>query len=115
MKKELLAADLRVIVEMVDPAGIERAASADYPMDFVTFFKQKFSEIRSVLAGDAGDEGFFHVSGSEFEVRGTRFKVRGSGLDVQRSMFRVRCSRFMVLGAWFVVGRMEQRAPLKTG
>jgi hypothetical protein len=29
-------------------------------MDDVAFFKQEFSKVRTVLAGDASDEGFFH-------------------------------------------------------
>ena len=49
-----------VIPEMVYPSGIKRTASADDAMNFVAFFKKQFCQVRTVLAGNAGDEGFFH-------------------------------------------------------
>ncbi len=55
MQEKLFAADLRVIVKMVDPAGIERAAPPDYSVNFISLFEKKFSKVRTILAGDAGN------------------------------------------------------------
>jgi hypothetical protein len=40
-------------------------------VDFISLFKQKFRQIGPVLAGDAGDKGFFIHSASN-GVRGAR-------------------------------------------
>ena len=60
MKEQTHAVDVRVLVKMVDPRRVERARAADDAVDFVAFFQQQLREIRAVLAGDAGDECFFH-------------------------------------------------------
>lgn len=48
-----------VDVDVVDALGVEVGRSADKAVDFVAFVEQEFSEIRAVLAGDAGDQGDF--------------------------------------------------------
>src|SRR5208337_1603985 len=51
---------MRILVEMVDARGIERGGAALDPVDFVVLLEQEFGQVGSVLAGDAGDQGFLH-------------------------------------------------------
>ena len=51
--------DVGILVNMINALGIEQAASAFDTMDDVTLFKQKFSEVGTVLAGDTRNEGDF--------------------------------------------------------
>jgi hypothetical protein len=37
--------------------------AADDTVDFIALLEEEFSEVRAVLAGDAGDEGSFHFRG----------------------------------------------------
>src|SRR6202035_5792260 len=48
---------------MLDALGVERAAAAEDAMNEIPFAKQELGEIRAVLTGDAGDEGFFSCGG----------------------------------------------------
>jgi len=56
----LFLTELLVIVEVIDALRVEGAAATDHAVNLVAFFKELFSKVGSVLAGDAGDEGFFH-------------------------------------------------------
>gem|GEM_PF-6665067 len=69
--------DMRIAIKMVDAARIESRSAANDAMHFVTFVEQQLGEIRTVLARDAGDEGFFHEE--EFDARTYRptSKLRG--------------------------------------
>jgi hypothetical protein len=58
---QLHAVDVRVAVKVVDAAGVEGRGTADDAMHLVTLREQEFGEIGTVLAGDAGDQGFFHM------------------------------------------------------
>jgi hypothetical protein len=49
-----------ILIEVVDSIGVKKGGPALDAVDLVAFFQQQFSEIGSVLAGDAGNEGFFH-------------------------------------------------------
>jgi hypothetical protein len=46
---------MRILVEMVDPLGIEHGTSSLDPVNNVAFLQQQFCEVSSVLAGDTGD------------------------------------------------------------
>ena len=48
---------LRIPVMSPDFRG---AGPADQPVYFIVFGKEKFCQVGTVLAGDAGDECFFH-------------------------------------------------------
>ena len=50
---------MRVAVNVVDALGIECARAAHDAVHVVALGEQQLSEIRSVLPGHAGDEGFF--------------------------------------------------------
>jgi hypothetical protein len=55
--------NVRVLVDVVHPLGVETAGAALDAMDDVAFCEQKLGEIRAVLAGDTGDEGDFGFCG----------------------------------------------------
>ena len=48
---------VRILVEVVDAAGVERRAAADDAPHLVALFQQQLGQVRAVLAGDAGDQG----------------------------------------------------------
>jgi hypothetical protein len=68
MEEEPFFVCVRVFVNMVEPPGIERAGATDEAVDFVSFGKEKLGEVRTVLAGDAGDESLSHCGGVNFEL-----------------------------------------------
>ena len=43
-------------VQMINAFGIERRGSALQTMDFIAFGEQEFSQIGTILSGDAGDQ-----------------------------------------------------------
>jgi hypothetical protein len=45
---------VRVAIEMVDPARVERAGAADQPVDLVALLQEQLGEVGAVLAGDPG-------------------------------------------------------------
>jgi hypothetical protein len=47
-------------IQMIDPVSIETGSPAFDAVDFVSFFEEQLSQVRSVLPGDSGDECFFH-------------------------------------------------------
>ena len=55
----LRLAVVRIVVNAVEPSGVEGAGATDEAVYFITFAQQKFGEIGTVLSGDAGDECFF--------------------------------------------------------
>ena len=60
VQEEAHAVDVRIGVEVVDARGVEGAGAADDAVDFVALLEQQIGEVGAVLAGDAGDECFFH-------------------------------------------------------
>jgi len=46
---------MRVLVDVVNLLGIERAGAALDALHDLAFFQQEFSQLGAVLAGDAGD------------------------------------------------------------
>jgi hypothetical protein len=48
--------NMRVLVDMVDPLGIECAGAALDTVYHVVFFQQEFRQVGPVLAGDTGDQ-----------------------------------------------------------
>src|SRR5690242_19519839 len=59
MQKHPRTFQLRVRINRVDASAVKRARAADQAVNFVAFREQKLREIRTVLAGDPGDERFF--------------------------------------------------------
>lgn len=54
--QERHAADMRILVEMIDARGVERGRPALDPVHVVAETEQILGEICSVLPGDAGDQ-----------------------------------------------------------
>jgi hypothetical protein len=45
---------------MINPFGVECGSPADETVDGIALVQQEFRKIRAVLAGNAGDQCFFH-------------------------------------------------------
>jgi hypothetical protein len=58
VQKKLRVWRVRIFVNMVNTVGIEQRRPALDAMNLVAFGEEKFSEVRTVLAGDSCDEGF---------------------------------------------------------
>src|SRR5262249_37939572 len=52
--------DVRIAVKRVDSTSVERRGSPNDTVDLVSLLQQEFGKIRSVLTGNAGNQGFFH-------------------------------------------------------
>jgi hypothetical protein len=50
---------VRVFIDVVDPLGVEQRGAALDAVHLIALVQQEFSQIAAVLAGDAGDQGFF--------------------------------------------------------
>jgi len=61
VEKEPDIRKMRIFIEMVDPAAVEATGTANEAVDFVALMKKKFGKIGTVLAGDSGNERFFHI------------------------------------------------------
>ena len=54
---------VRINIEVVDALGVEVRRPPHDTVDLIAFLKKQFCKVGAVLAGDAGDERFFHWSG----------------------------------------------------
>src|SRR5208282_6086716 len=61
MQEEPRARLIWILINVVDPLRIKRARPADDSVNFVSFRKKQFGEIRPVLPGNSRDECAFHV------------------------------------------------------
>ncbi len=64
VENEVSVVDMRVLVEVIDSAGVEHRAAALDAVDDVSLAEQELGQVRAILAGHAGDEGCLH-EGSE--------------------------------------------------
>jgi hypothetical protein len=48
-----------VLVQMINALGVKTGRTAFDAVDFVAFFEEKFRQVRAVLPGYSGDDGFF--------------------------------------------------------
>ena len=70
MQDEARIGLVRVLIEMLDAAGVERRRAALDAVDHVALGQQQFGKIGAVLAGDAGDQGdFMFAHGALFVSR----------------------------------------------
>ena len=60
MQKQSCVAPMWIFIDRLEPLGVERRRPSNQPVNFIAFAEQKLSQIRAVLASNAGDEGFFH-------------------------------------------------------
>ena len=56
MQKQPGAGLVRILVEVLDPLGVERAGPADQAVDLVALGQQEFGQIGAILSGDAGNQ-----------------------------------------------------------
>ena len=61
MQKEAHAIDVRILVKVIDAAGVEGGSATNNAVHFIAFCQQQLREIRTVLPGDACDQCLFHV------------------------------------------------------
>jgi hypothetical protein len=47
---------MRILVEVVDPFGVERGSPALQAVNLIPFRQKKFRQVRSVLSGNPGDQ-----------------------------------------------------------
>jgi hypothetical protein len=50
---------VRILVEVVDAAGVEGRRAPDHAVHFVAFVEKELREVGAVLTGDAGDQRTF--------------------------------------------------------
>src|SRR5947208_2474164 len=63
MQEHSAAARMRVVVNRLQPAGVESAGASNYAMNFVIFGKEQFGQIGAILAGYPCNQRFLrHVS-----------------------------------------------------
>jgi len=61
MQKEPALFFVRILIEMVDPIGVEERGAPLDSVYHITFSEEKFGKVSSVLPGDACDQSnFFH-------------------------------------------------------
>ena len=66
MQDEAAIRHVRVLIEMVDPFGVEQGSAPLDAVYLVTLIQEKLGKIGAVLAGDSGDQRdflFFHEIG----------------------------------------------------
>ena len=51
-----------ILIEVIDPGGVEAAGSALDAMHGVALLQKQLRQVAAVLAGDAGDQGVFAVA-----------------------------------------------------
>ena len=78
MQDETPVADMRVLIQRVDAVGVEQRSATLDAVDDVAFAEQKLSQISTVLAGDASDEGNFLVQGVDCLEQGGRERFGSS-------------------------------------
>ena len=74
VKEKFNPVHMRILVEMIDAAGVERRSAANHAVNFIPFGEQQLGQIRAILARDACDQCFFHsIEKSDRKIR------RGAG------------------------------------
>ena len=53
--------DRTLLQQMIDPSRIGDGSPAGQSVNFVSFIQQEFSQVGSILAGDACNQSFFHI------------------------------------------------------
>lgn len=69
--------------ELVDARGIEKRSAAFEAMDFVPLVEKKFGKVSAVLAGDSGNESFFHF----LKAKITNARGFGDGTEIRFARF----------------------------
>ena len=59
MLRELRVSFVRVLVQVLDPVGVEGGRTPDQTVDLVPLREKQLGQVRPVLPGDPGDERLF--------------------------------------------------------
>ncbi len=69
---------------VIDPTAVEGRGAAHHPVNLIILVEQELSEVRTVLAGDAGDQGFLHgaedsrgTNAPQFSILNSQFSIPG--------------------------------------
>lgn len=76
-----------VPVKMVDAAGVEGARPADDAVHFISLLQKELAQIGAVLAGDSGNQGFFHGVTFSRMLYGLNIQARRSFYNPPRGLF----------------------------
>ena len=71
---------MRVHIQVINPIRVKGAGPPDKAVDLIPFSQQKFGQVRAVLAGDAGDESFFHYERLRFSSQNARRSNRSKNV-----------------------------------
>ena len=75
---------MRVLVEVIDPAGIKGGGAPLDPMNLVPLLQEELSQIAAILPRDAGDQGGFgRNSGHGGELKGYDWGEKGNDFVIQ--------------------------------
>src|SRR5260370_19293136 len=85
MQEQLRSRVIGVLINVIDARSIKRAGAPDDPVNFVSFGKQQFRQVRSILARYSGDECAFHALGPS--------SMQRSNLSAQQSDASSGCAR----------------------
>jgi hypothetical protein len=56
MQDESGIGNVRILIEMIDPVGVEQRCAPLYAVNDVALRQQEFGEISSILPGDTGNQ-----------------------------------------------------------
>lgn len=57
MQLEAVVIGMGILIDVIDPGGVEQRGTALDAMHLVALFQKEFGQIGAVLTGDAGDAG----------------------------------------------------------
>jgi hypothetical protein len=109
VEHEAAVAGVRILVEVVDPVGVDERRPALDAVDDVSLVEQELGEVGAVLAGDAGDESDFgHGVANAMPSRSC-----GAGFARQTPWQRREHRRSRRLHAHDPVGHRKARRPVR--
>ncbi len=86
MQDEARVVLVRVLIEMLDAAGVERRRAPFDAMHAIALGQQEFGEISAVPAGDAGDQSRFQSPISSCSKAARRANAHAAAVRVNRSI-----------------------------
>jgi len=100
MKKETIAIEFLIASQVLNPRPEQITRSPDNPVHRVAFSKQQLRQVRSVLAGNAGDQRNFRFSCHEIEdMEG----VTASSSGLMPEGARLRKVNIFVVGSCLII------------
>jgi hypothetical protein len=78
MQNEMAVTDFRTFIQMIDAISIEQGSTPLEAMHFITFVEQEFSQVGSVLPGNAGYKSLLHHRNSTHADSTVNLLIKGS-------------------------------------